>query len=134
MEILKTNHFLSGALNKLKTQRLIFKIAYYVAVSLVFFIIFYAFRTGNGVRPTHEDDCIYFNSARLFYETGSLKAWGFIDSNVSLIGEYNWYGPGYGLLYGGISKIFSFHEGATIIAFHFLFLLFSFTPVQDVLN
>lgn len=134
MEAKKVNIFLSLVLSKLKSQKRLFPIAYFVSVFLIGFSVISAFKEGNGVMPTHEDDCIYFNSAKLFYETGSLKAWGFIDNNVSRIGEFNWYGPGYGLLYGGISKMFSFNEGATIIYFHFLFLLFALYLMSRIID
>jgi len=55
------------------------------------------------------DECTYYNSARLFNETGSMIAPVAVNEEVSPIGQYNWYGPMYALLYGLIAKVFGFH-------------------------
>ena len=55
------------------------------------------------------DECTYYNSARLFNETGSAIAPVAVNEEVSPIGQYNWYGPMYPILYGLIAKIAGFH-------------------------
>ncbi len=57
-----------------------------------------------------EDEGIYYNNARLFSETGSVKAFDCIDENVSKVGGTNWYGPMYHILHGGITKIVGVHN------------------------
>lgn len=52
----------------------------------------------------HEDEVIYYGSAQIFAETGSLRAESCIDENVSRVGQFNWYGPGYNFIYGTIQK------------------------------
>jgi len=58
------------------------------------------------VFPHFTDEGIYYNSARLFNETYSLKAPEAIEENRSRLGEFNWYGPAYHLIYGSLAKIF----------------------------
>ncbi len=55
------------------------------------------------------DECTYYNSARLFNEAGSISAPIAVNEDVSPIGQCNWYGPMYPLLYGLITKVFGFH-------------------------
>lgn len=54
------------------------------------------------------DECIYYNSARLFCETGSVSAPVAVNGQTSVIGQCDWYGPMYHLLYGGVAKLFGF--------------------------
>jgi hypothetical protein len=58
----------------------------------------------------HEDEVIYYCSAKLYAETNSVQAEGCIAEDVSPIGKMNWYGPGYHLLYGAIVKIYGNHH------------------------
>lgn len=74
--------------------------------------------------PINEDESIYYNSARLFYETNSTKAVICISENRSAIGQYNWYGPAYQLIYGLIAKIFGFTK-TYFITFHYLLFIAS---------
>jgi hypothetical protein len=54
----------------------------------------------------HEDEVIYYCSAKLFAATNSVRAEGCVEENVSRIGQINWYGPGYHVAYGLMFKIF----------------------------
>ncbi len=60
----------------------------------------------------HEDEVIYYCSGKLFAATNSVRAEGCIDENVSRIGEMNWYGPGYSIIYGTVFKVFG--DGPTV--------------------
>jgi hypothetical protein len=109
----------------LLTQKVI-SIALFSAVFIIILTLFYvAYSNNNELYPFFEDETIHFNSCRSFIETGSLKAHSFFELNYSKIGEFNWYGPGYSILYGGIGNIFGFHHGKVIIIFHFILLLFA---------
>ena len=107
------------------TQKVI-SIALFSAVFMIILALFYlSYSNNNELYPFFEDETIHFNSCRSFIETGSLKAYSFFELNYSKIGEFNWYGPGYTLFYGGIGKIFGFHHGKVIIISHFILLFFS---------
>lgn len=66
---------------------------------------------------THEDEVIYYCSAKLFADTNAVQAESCIEEKVSLIGNMNWYGPGYHIVYGLLFKIFN-HHSATFPWFH----------------
>jgi hypothetical protein len=70
----------------------------------------------------HEDEVINFCSARLFSETGSVRAEGCIAEDVSRIGMMNWYGPGYHIIYGAFQSLFG-NSPTLFIHLHFLFAL-----------
>src|SRR5579859_2848580 len=82
--------------------------------SLVFFIIIfsllligltgYAFMHGSYYLA-HEDETIFYNSARLFAQTGSVRAEDCINETVAKVWQCNWYGPMYSIFYGTIAKI-----------------------------
>lgn len=65
----------------------------------------------------NEDEVIYYCSAKVFSATNSVQAESCIDENVSRIGNMNWYGPGYNVVYGSLFKIVDHH--ASIPWFHF---------------
>ncbi len=75
------------------------------------------------ILPLIQDDTIYFNAARQFSETQTLYGNSIINYNYSRFGEFNWYGPGYHLVYGCISLVFGFHDGKTSLIFHWLIWL-----------
>jgi len=94
--------------------------------SLVFILLllsFYALHNGNFFL-FHEDEALYYKSAKLFYETNSIKAAGCITEGVSKILQTSWYGPFYHIFYGGIAKIFGFNNYYFVII-HLLLILFS---------
>ncbi|MCX8492450.1 MAG: hypothetical protein ORN54_15440, partial [Cyclobacteriaceae bacterium] len=66
----------------------------------------------------HEDEVIYYGSAQLFSETGSLQAESCITEDVSPIGHFNWYGPGYNAVYGSLKILFGSYN-SLFIQFHF---------------
>lgn len=57
----------------------------------------------------HEDEVIYYCSAKLFAATNSVQAESCIWEMVSPIGSMNWYGPGYHIVYGTLFKVFGNH-------------------------
>jgi hypothetical protein len=70
----------------------------------------------------HEDEVIYYGSAKLFAETGSLQAESCINEDVSPIGKINWYGPGYNVVYGSLVKVFG-NTNSLFIKFHLALVL-----------
>ncbi len=70
----------------------------------------------------HEDEVIYYGSAQLFSETGSLQAESCITEDVSPIGQFNWYGPGYNVVYGSLKILFG-SANSLFIRFHFFLAL-----------
>ncbi|HWY98571.1 MAG TPA: hypothetical protein VNY36_05745, partial [Bacteroidia bacterium] len=68
----------------------------------------YAFYHGTYY-IAEEDEEIYYNSARIFHETGSVRASECTEENISKIWGCNWYGPTYNVFYGLIAKVFGFH-------------------------
>lgn len=71
-----------------------------------------------------EDEVINYSGSRLFAETGSLRAEGCIEENVSHIGEMNWYGPGYQVFYGSIARWFG-NSPSLFVQTHFVVSLFT---------
>jgi hypothetical protein len=84
---------------------------FFIGIALVSSVAFLTYRMINAVGDgrfflLHEDEVIYYCSAKLFAATNSLRAESCIDENVSRIGQVNWYGPGYNIGYGLVFKIF----------------------------
>ena len=71
----------------------------------------------------HEDEVIYYGSAQLFAETQSLQAESCIAEDVSKIGKFNWYGPGYNMVYGTLKMVFG-NANSLFIRFHFVLACF----------
>ncbi|MFZ6013259.1 MAG: hypothetical protein ACOYXT_23150 [Bacteroidota bacterium] len=99
------------------------------ALKIVFLIVIgalaylFAQSAGDGkLFIHHEDEVIYYCSGKLFAETGSVQAEGCIEEMVSAIGSMNWYGPGYSVIYGLLTKVFG-EAPARLIQFHFGFAL-----------
>lgn len=76
-----------------------------IGVFLLIYLILLCHSYENHAAPFYEDETTYVNVAKLFYETNSLKSIDISSEDVSKIGEFNWYGPGYGLFYGSIAKV-----------------------------
>ncbi|HTA83598.1 MAG TPA: hypothetical protein VK783_11705 [Bacteroidia bacterium] len=57
-----------------------------------------------------EDEVIYYNGAKLFSETGSIRATECNTEDVSKLGQCNWYGPMYNIFYGSIARVFGMHN------------------------
>jgi hypothetical protein len=109
VEVLKSQHLL--------TLKLLLLVQLVVLVSLYTSAVY-----DGRYFVAHEDEVINFCSARLFSETGSVRAEGCIAEDVSKIGMMNWYGPGYHLIYGSFQKLFG--DGpALFIHLHFVFAL-----------
>jgi hypothetical protein len=82
----------------------------------------------------HEDEVIYYCSGKLFSATNSLRAEGCIAEKVSAVGQMNWYGPGYNIVYGTLFKITGI-QPAAFPWFHFLLamgilILIFFLPIE----
>lgn len=69
-----------------------------------------------------DDEVINYTSAKLYAQTGVLRAGSCINEDVSAIGEFNWYGPGYQFIYGSAVKLFGDHS-TLFIQLHFTFAL-----------
>ena len=116
-----------------KSQRLwILKLLLAAQLLLLSYLFFSAIGDGRYF-VAHEDEVINFCSAKLFSETGSVRAEGCITEDVSRIGRMNWYGPGYHLLYGSMRNIFG-DSPTLFIQLHYAFalltvLLVLFLPV-----
>lgn len=88
---------------------------------LIFFFgssLFFVFHL--DIYPFFRDDAIYFNAARQFSECQTVYGNAIINFDHSKIGEFNWYGPGYHLIYGMPSLILGFNEGKTSLLLHVL--------------
>ncbi|MGP8215900.1 MAG: hypothetical protein ACLQQ4_10080 [Bacteroidia bacterium] len=83
---------------------------YIIAVFVLLLVAFigYSFLHGNYYLA-HEDEVTYYNDAKIFYETGSVRASDCLTENVSKIWQCNWYGPMYHIFYGSIAKIVGLH-------------------------
>ena len=116
-----------------KSQRLwILKLLLAAQLLLLSYLFFSAIGDGRYF-VAHEDEVINFCSAKLFSETGSVRAESCITEDVSRIGRMNWYGPGYHLLYGSMRNIFG-DSPTLFIQLHYAFalltvLLVLFLPV-----
>jgi len=103
--------------NKEKYLRVL--IGFYVLLLAV--LIGYAFWHGN-YHLSEEDETIYYNSARSFAETGSVRATDCNMEGVSKIAQCNWYGPMYNIFYGSIAKLVGVHDYNFLITNLILFL------------
>lgn len=72
----------------------------------------------------YEDEVINYCSAKVFSETQSVRAESCIEENVSRIGEMNWYGPGYSVIYGTSKMLFG-NSLSLFIKIHFVLALIS---------
>lgn len=79
-----------------------FKVAFFSI--LLVYILFFIYAISKPVIFTHEDESIYLLSSKCFAYTNSIKATDFIDDKVSKIGECNWYGPFYQIVFGFFMK------------------------------
>ncbi len=70
----------------------------------------------------HEDEVIYFGSGKVFAATASVRAESCIAEDVSPVGQLNWYGPGYSVIYGTLRLLFGDALSLTI-KFHFVLAL-----------
>ncbi|MBU1720941.1 MAG: hypothetical protein KKA07_17885, partial [Bacteroidetes bacterium] len=70
----------------------------------------------------HDDEFNYYAAAKVFYETGSVKAPLCFMEDVAPVTGTSWYGPLYHILYGSLMRITGFHEHYFII-FNMVFLL-----------
>lgn len=89
-----------------KTHRLLLlKLLLAIQVGFLGYLLFSSIRDGHYFLA-HEDEAINYCSAKVFSETGSVRAEGCIAEEVSRIGQMNWYGPGYAVFYGSLLSIF----------------------------
>jgi hypothetical protein len=108
-------------------QLLILKLLLMLQIGYLAFQFFRATSDGRYF-PAHEDEVINYCSARLFSETGSVRAEGCIAEDVSPIGQMNWYGPGYPFIYGTFQSVFGDHP-TLFIQLHFVFVLISLAMI-----
>ena len=95
-----------------------------VFVSAAFLAYIGYFISRINYLPAHEDETIYYNVARLFYLTNSLKGESCIEENFSIIFQANWYGIAYNIFYGCIAKLFGFNN-MYFVYVNIIFILFS---------
>ncbi|MGP8215899.1 MAG: hypothetical protein ACLQQ4_10075 [Bacteroidia bacterium] len=107
-------------LTKNKASYLQFIIAGFIVLLILF--TGYAFMNGQYYL-SHEDEVPYYNAAKLFFETGSVRATNCLFENVSIIWQCDWYGPMYHILYGSIAKIFGFHNYNFLVTHLICFLI-----------
>ncbi len=84
---------------------------------------------GDRYFVAHEDEVIYYGSAKVFAETGSVQAESCITEDVSPVGQINWYGPGYSVVYGMLRLLFGDGLSVTIWVHFALALLAVFATL-----
>ncbi len=116
------NLSVKSTVDVVKSHRLfLLKLLLAIQVGFLGYFLFTAIHDGHYFLA-HEDEVINFSSAKLFSETGSLRAEGCIAEDVSRMGQMNWYGPGYSLLYGSLRNMFGDHV-VLFIQLHGVFAL-----------
>src|SRR6187431_1981608 len=121
-------------LEVLKSHRLtLLKVLITLQIAFLGFLFFQAV-ADDRYFLVNEDEVINYCSAKVFSEVQSLRAEGCIEENVSRIGDMNWYGPGYSILYG-TAKIFFGNSLSLFVKIHFALTLVSiliifFLPVS----
>lgn len=100
--------------DRLNSESSIKTILYSYFVVCVLIVLF------SDILPYLQDDTIYFTSAKQFSINQTCYGNSIIDFNYSKVGEFNWYGPGYHLIYGSLSCIFGFNEGKSILIFNII--------------
>ena len=95
---------------------------YILLVVLLVTVLFFQSINKEEYFPSYEDELIYYNSAKLFNESNSLKSAFCLNEDRSYIGDFNWYGPFYHVIYGGTAKVFGFNNIFFIVFNYFLFL------------
>lgn len=115
-------------LEVLKSQRLLLlKVLIALQISFLTFLFFRAV-SDNRYYLAYEDEVINYCSAKVFSETGSVRAEGCITEDVSRIGQMNWYGPGYAVMYGASQDFFG-EDPTLFIKIHFVLALLSITII-----
>jgi len=99
----------------------------------------YVFLHGK-YRLAQEDEATYYNGARVFAETGWVRAARTNTETVSKIWQCDWYGPMYHIFFGSVDKIAGVHDYNFIITNLICFMLIialvmraSFTIEQKLL-
>lgn len=93
----------------LKNKELSLKLIISVFLLLLIVLLGYAFMHGT-YHIAEEDESIYYNSAKQFSETGSVRATECNNEAVARVWQCNWYGPMYYLFFGSIAKIAGVHS------------------------
>lgn len=101
----------------------ILKVLLYSLIFVLVIFTYYALHDGKFFLSC-ENESLYYTSAKLFFETNSIKAAFCVNEDVSKILQTNWYGPFYHIFYGGIAKIFGFNNYFFLIV-HLVLILFS---------
>ena len=92
-----------------------------IQIGLLSWLLYTAIGDGHFFLA-HDDEVINYCAAKLYDETGSVRAEGCITEDVSPIGQMNWYGPGYYFVYGSLRTLFGDHS-TLFIQLHFAFAL-----------
>jgi hypothetical protein len=108
------------------------------AAVTAFYIILFIYAIGSGhYNFVHDDEFNYIGSAKLFSETGSVRAPLCMLEEVSKIFGANWYGFSYNIFYGTLYYVFGEHAVIFIltnIVFLFLCALLIFKVHIDSYN
>jgi hypothetical protein len=107
-----------------------FSLLFINTIIMIFLLFSVGFQITKGYYiPLDEDEAIYLSSGKLFYETNSTKSVGCINEERSKIGEFNWYGPFFHLLYGSVLKMTKGNYGS-IFFFNIILLVTIFIKLN----
>jgi hypothetical protein len=105
------------------------------AATLLFYIGLIIFALGSGCYSfVHDDEFNYVAAAKLFSETGSVRAPLCMMEEVSKIFGANWYGILYNIFYGTIYFIFGQHSIIFILVNIIFIFLFSVLIIKSNVN
>lgn len=106
-----------------KYKLLVLALKIYIILIICFVVgVFFYIMVEGEYFPTYEDEIYLVTSTQQYFETNSTKATFTINESLSVIGEYNYYGPGYNIIYGVLAKIFGYNL-LFFIVFHFISFL-----------
>lgn len=93
--------------------------------TVLFYLALLLYATGSGEYSfVHDDEFNYVGAAKLFSQTGSVRAPLCMLEEVSKIFGANWYGVSYSIFYGSLYYIFGNHA-VIFIFLNILFILLS---------
>ncbi len=90
---------------------------------LIFLLLLGYVVIGDKYFITYQDEANYYNCGDLFSKTYSFKATIIFSEKSSIIGQMNWYGPCYHLIYGIPAILFGFHNTLNIIVNVLIFII-----------
>src|ERR1700740_3548807 len=106
----------------IKNKELSLKILLILLMVPLVFLSAYVFNHGK-YHLAQEDEATYYDGAKVFAETGYVRAARTNRETVSKIWQCDWYGPMYHIFYGTIDKIAGIHTYNFIITNLICFLI-----------